>query len=115
MKRDIRLYLDDIIEAIDKILNYTEGMTLAQFRKDGKTMDAVVRNFSVLGEAAKNIPSATRENHSGIPWKEMAGMRDKLIHSYFGINDELLWETIEKRLPTLKIAIQKVLEETETP
>lgn len=111
MKRDVRLYLDDILEAIVKIEEYVAGFTLSRFEEDRKTVDSVIRNFEVIGEASKNIPEEIRGKYPIVPWKEMAGMRDKLIHEYFGINIEVVWETIVKRLPELKISIEKVIKE----
>ena len=110
-ERDVRLYLDDILEAIDKIERYTEGLNFEQFRKDDKTGDAVVRNFSVIGEAVKNIPPGVRKKYPDIPWKIIAGMRDKLVHEYFGIRYDVVWETIELRLPSLRVAIKKILDQ----
>ncbi len=111
MKRDYRLYLDDVLEAIGKIERYTGGLSYDQFRKDEKTIDAVITNFTVIGEAAKQIPHKIRRYYPGIPWKEMAGMRDKLVHEYFGIRLDVVWETIIVRLPQLKPMIEELLEE----
>ena len=111
MKRDYRLYLDDVLEAISKIERYTEGWSYDQFRKDEKTIDAVITNFTIIGEAAKQIPPKIRKYYPGIPWKEMAGMRDKLVHEYFGIRLDVVWETITVRLPQLKPMIEELMEE----
>jgi len=108
-ERDIRLYLDDILEAIGKIEKYTESLDYEQFRKDEKTGDAVIRNFSVIGEAVKQVPPSIRKKYPDIPWKIIAGMRDKLVHEYFGIRYDVVWETIESRLPSLRIAVKKIL------
>ncbi len=113
MKRDYRLYLDDMLEAIGKIERYTEGLSYDQFRKDEKTIDAVITNFTIIGEAAKHIPPKIRKYYPGISWKEMAGMRDKLVHEYFGIRLDVVWETIIVRLPQLKPMIEELLEEFE--
>jgi len=113
MKRDYRLYLDDILEAIEKIGEYVKGMSFDEFAEDTKTIDAVVRNLEIIGEAAKHIPLTMRETYPGIPWKEMAGMRDKLIHDYFGVNLEIVWETIKKRLPEVNLLIKETLEKME--
>jgi uncharacterized protein with HEPN domain len=75
-------YLDDIIEASEKIERFTDGMRYDEFVEDKKTVDAVLRNFEVIGEAAKNVPDESRREYSHVPWVEMAGMRDKLIHGY---------------------------------
>jgi hypothetical protein len=82
MTRDYRLYLDDIVQAIAKTETYVAGLTYSQFRHDGRTIDAVLRNLEVIGEAVKAIPRSVRQKQPGIPWREMAGMRDKLIHGY---------------------------------
>jgi len=109
--RDIRLYLDDILEAIGKIEKYTEGLDFEKFRTDDKTGDAVIRNFLVIGEAVKKIPPDIRKKNPDIPWKIIAGMRDKLVHKYFGIRYDVVWETIELRLPSLKLDIKKILDQ----
>lgn len=111
MSRDIRLYLDDIIEAIEKIELYTEGLNLEQAENDGKTFDAVIRNFEIIGEAAKNVPQEVRDKYPDVPWKEMAGMRDKLAHEYFGIRFDVVWSTIKDRLPRLKQLVKAILEQ----
>lgn len=109
--RDIRLYLDDILEAIGKIEKYTAGLDFENFRQDDKTGDAVIRNFLVIGEAVKNIPTGLRTKYPDIPWQIIAGMRDKLIHGYFGIRYDVVWETIELRLPSLRLEIKKILDQ----
>lgn len=110
MIRDYRLYIEDILEALEKIKDYINGLTFSEFEQDNKTVDAVVRNFEILGEATKQIPDKIRNKYPDIPWKEMAGMRDKLIHAYFGVNLEVVWETMNKRLPKVKLMIEEVLE-----
>ena len=80
--KDFRLYVQDILEAVEKINSYLGGMTFEQFSKDNKTIDAVIRNFAIIGEAAKNVPAKVKREHSEVAWKRMAGMRDKLIHEY---------------------------------
>jgi len=83
-------------------------MSFEDFEKDDKAFSAVLRKFEIIGEAAKNIPDEVRSKYPAIPWREMTGMRDKLIHFYFGINYDLVWQTIQNRLPTLKIAIEEI-------
>ena len=84
-------YLDDILDAVEKIEIFTRGMSYEEFSRDDKTVYAVTRALEVIGEAAKCIPRSVRENYPGNPWTEMAGMRDKLIHAYFGINRAIIW------------------------
>ncbi len=106
--RDNTLYLKDILTAIDKIEEFVAGMDLETFQTDDKTSSAVLRKFEIIGEAAKQIPDEMRQKYTTIPWKEMAGMRDKLIHSYFGVDYPLVWETIRKRLPNVAEEIRKI-------
>ena len=110
MKRDYRLYMNDILEAIKKIEEYVKGMSFDDFTEDARTIDAVVRNFEIIGEAAKHIPSTIRKKYPDIPWKEMAGMRDKLVHAYFGVNLKVVWETIKNRLPEVKQLVKDLFE-----
>jgi len=89
-EKDFRLYVQDILEAIGRIEQYLEGLTFEQFSKDIKTIDAVIRNFAIIGEAAKNIPVNVKLEHPEIAWKRMTGMRDKLIHEYFGVDLQII-------------------------
>ena len=111
MRRDYRLYLDDILEAIGKIERYTAGLSIEQFKNDGKTFDAVIRNLEIIGEAVKHIPSNIRKKSLDIPWKQMAGMRDKLTHEYFGVRFDVVWDTIRKRLPEVRPLIEEILKQ----
>lgn len=110
--RDYRLYLKDILTAIESIEGFVQGMTLETFQGDDKTTSAVMRKLEIIGEATKRIPDDMRQKHSHIPWKEMAGMRDKLIHLYFGVDYLLVWRTIKERLPQVKQELEKILQET---
>ena len=109
-KRDYRDCLQDIIESINDIEVFTKDMSFEDFAKDRKTMNAVIRSIEVIGEATKKIPMSIRGEHPSIPWKKMAGMRDKMIHEYFGIDIEILWKSAKDELPPLKSLIQNVLE-----
>jgi uncharacterized protein with HEPN domain len=98
-----------LLNAVGNIEEYTRGLNFEAFARDKKTVDAVVRNFEIIGEAAKHIPAGTRREYPKIPWKEMAGMRDKLIHGYFGVNLEVVWKTVKERLPVLRPLIEEAL------
>ena len=108
MKKDPRVYLAQILERIDRILEYTaEGEEV--FFADRRIQDAVIRNFEVIGEAAKRIPDDYRENHPLIPWRALSGFRDVLIHQYEGVSITEVWQIIERNLKTLKEEITKLL------
>jgi len=107
-KRRDQDYLGDIREAIQRIAAYTVDLIYEQFMKDNKTQDAVIRNLEVIGEAKKLSPHL-RKSYSKIPWKELAGMRDKMIHHYFGLNYEVVWAIAKKELPALLPQIEDIL------
>lgn len=106
--RSLTLYLADITSAIEKILSYTEKLSYEEFENDPKTIDAVVRNIEIIGEAAKNIPQEIRLKHVEIPWKEIIGTRSKVIHEYFGVDVEILWKTVTEDIPKLKLQISRI-------
>jgi len=109
--RDYRLYLHDIKEAVDKIETFTEGFTFEEFAQDAKTVDPVIRNLEILGEATKHIPKRVKEKHLDIDWKAIGGMRNILAHEYFGVRIGIIWKTIRERLPELKHKIKEILKE----
>jgi uncharacterized protein with HEPN domain len=103
-------YLRDIISMMDKIETFTAGLDFDQFVQDDKTYMAVVRAIEVIGEAAKHVPASIRKQYPTVPWKKMAGMRDKLIHAYFGTDATIVWETATSLIPTLRPRVAQVLE-----
>lgn len=111
MPRDYRLYLDDILEATNKISGYVRGMDYNQFAADPKTADAVVRNLEIIGEAVKHIPVRARKN-SGISedeWRKISGLRNILAHEYFGVNLRVIWDVVENKLKPLKNACDRMM------
>jgi uncharacterized protein with HEPN domain len=107
-ERDWRLRIDDIAVAIDKIERYTVNMTLADFQADERTVDAVLRNFEVIGEAARNVPEHVTKANPDIPWAKMRALRNVVAHAYFGVNLPIIWETIVRRLPELRAALESL-------
>ncbi|MCI2429272.1 DUF86 domain-containing protein [Candidatus Acetothermia bacterium] len=108
--RDYRLYLKDILDALDSIEAFVQGMNQDDFEKDDKTASAVVKKFEIIGEATKQLSSEVRQKYPEVPWSDMAGMRDRLIHGYFGVDYEVVWRTIKERIPQVKPQIRKILE-----
>lgn len=106
--RNQNLYLKDILTAIAAIEEFVKGMDFDEFKEDDKTQSAVIRKFEIIGEATKKIPESIKKKHPEIPWNDMAGMRDKLIHFYFGIDYKLVWQTIKHRLPQIEPFIRKI-------
>lgn len=113
-KREMGDYVQDILEAIIEVKDFTAGMEPEDFANDKKTINAVVRSLEIIGEAAKKIPGDMREKYPDIPWKSMEGMRDKLIHEYFGVDLDIVWEVVNVELPPIKPLIQKVLEDIDS-
>lgn len=104
-------YLNDIIEVIDDIQNFTENISFKDLENDKKTLYAVIRCLEILGEAVKKIPKNVKERYPDIPWKDMAGMRDVLIHDYFGVDVETVWLTVNEKIPHIKPIVEKMLKE----
>ena len=107
MKNDIT-YIEDIKEAIAKILRYTEGITREQFEGSEMVQDAVIRNFEIIGKAAKKLSPGFSSSYDKIPWKEMSGMRDKLFHDYMGVEIDVVWKTIEDDISELSKLLQDI-------
>jgi len=108
--RDYDLYLKDILKAIESIEIFVANMSFENFKEDDKTLSAVIRKFEIIGEATKHIPEEIKQKHPHVPWKEMAGMRDKLIHFYSGVDYILVWTAIKNRLPDVKSNIDKIVQ-----
>jgi len=113
LKRDVRDYLDDILESIGRIKEYLGNLTEEDFYENTLVQDAVLRRLEIIGEAVKHIPNEFRCKYPEIPWKEIAGMRDIMIHAYFGVNLRRVWKVIEKDIPDLEFKIMKIIEELE--
>lgn len=107
--RTYRMYLEDIQLSMNRIAEYIDGLTFAQFKKDYKTVDAVIRNFEIIGEAAKNIPNEIKNKYPQIPWSEMYLLRNKVSHEYFGIDYEIIWDVATFYLPENKDDIDKII------
>src|SRR3989338_6554939 len=112
-KRDHKLFMNDIIMAMKSIEEFVGDMTFEKPESDEKTSSVVIRKFEIIGEAAKYMPSDVKEKYKDIQWKSMAGMRDRLIHAYFGIDYNLVWSAIKNEIPKLKPKLKKVLSSME--
>lgn len=109
--RTDREFLADILEAIRRARLYVDEMGYEQFLTDLKTQDAVIRALEVVGEATKHLSPAVREQHASLPWKNMAGVRDKLIHDYFGVNLDVVWQIVTQELPPVAFQLEQILAE----
>ncbi len=108
-ERDFRIFLNDILESIEKIEKYTANITFKNFTNNQMIIDAVVRNFIIIGEASTNIPPEIQNKYPKIPWKKMKAMRNIVVHEYFGVKLNTTWNTARKSLPKLKKEITKVI------
>ena len=108
--RTYRLYLEDIQTAMIRIAEYIEGLSFIDFKHDYKTVDAVIRNFEIIGEASKNLPMEFKEKYNEVPWSEMYLLRNKVSHEYFGVDYEIIWDVAINYLPENKIQIDGILE-----
>jgi uncharacterized protein with HEPN domain len=111
MSKDPQIFLNHIIESINNIENFIQNINKEKFNLDIKLQDAVIRRIEIIGEAVKNLPKSFTEEYSEIPWIKIAGMRDKLMHHYFGVDMNLVWKTIKEDIPLLKDQILKIKQE----
>lgn len=112
MPRDFMLYLDDIVESIKNIFLYIGDMDYKTFAADQKTVDAVVRNLEIIGEASRNLPAEQKQSMNNIEWKKIVGLRNMLVHEYFGINKQIVWDIVQTKLLTLKSTCEKNIEKS---
>lgn len=107
--RNNEMYLDDIQTAMARIAEYIDGYDFSRFKKDYKTVDAVIRNFEIIGEASKNLDEAIKNKYPEVPWKEMYYLRNRVIHEYFGIDYEIIWDVASNYLPGNKTQIDHII------
>jgi uncharacterized protein with HEPN domain len=112
-KRNNLFFLKDMENSVRKILKYTENIDFETFLNDEKTIDAVERNFEIIGEAVKSLSDDFKNTYPDIPFRQIAGMRDKIIHDYFGVDYEIVWKTIKSKLPEFKSNIDKIIKTIE--
>jgi uncharacterized protein len=108
--RDWRFRVRDILAAVDAVAAYTAGMTYEDFVADGRTRDAVVRNLMTMGESVRWIPDVILDQHRQVPWRTLRGVRNVVVHEYFGVDDTILWQTVQSDLPPLVPLLEAVLE-----
>jgi len=108
MSREWRLYLNDMIEFARRVLEYTNGYTQTEFERDRRTYDATLRNMELIGEAATHIPSEIRSQHANIPWRQLTATRNRIIHGYLGLDNDVLWSIIQTDIPQLLHDLQKL-------
>ncbi|MBA2123790.1 hypothetical protein B9J78_02460 [bacterium Unc6] len=112
-KRDWKLFLEDVLESMGLIEGYVKDMNFDNFKSDRKTIDAVIRNLEIIGEASKNIPQNMRDAYKDIDWKGIIGLRNRISHEYFGIDFSVIWNIIKLELPAFKEKFQRIQKEIE--
>ena len=110
MRKDYKVFLEDILEAVRKVRDYTDGLSLEAFAADAKTFDAVIRNLEIIGEAVKQIPEDIRSRRPEVEWKRIARLRDILIHQYFGVDVQIVWDIVQNKLSLLEQAVKALLQ-----
>jgi uncharacterized protein with HEPN domain len=111
MSRNPRLYLEDIQQSCTKVMRYTDGLSFDQFKQDDRTYDAVLHNLEIIGEAAKNVPEEIRQRFPNAEWRKITGFRDIAAHQYFSINDSIVWDIVQNKIPGLITQIAQILAE----
>ena len=110
--RQLLFHIQDILDALEAIRVYTKGMKFPDFVADRRTVDAVIRNLTVIGEAAAHIPNEVCDEYTDIPWTDMRAMRNFVVHEYFGVSDLIVWDTVTRNLPSLHEPLERILKST---
>lgn len=109
VKREFILYLEDMLQSMNRVEEYPGELDFRKFKMNYLVVDAIIRNFEIIGEASKNIPTDIQEKYPEIPWRKMYGLRNLIAHEYFGIDYEMMWEIAKKNLPQNRIDLQKII------
>lgn len=109
MSRGVKILLEEILEAIELLQRYTAGLSLESFTENVEKQDSVIRRLEIIGEAAKGIPEDLRAKYTSVPWRDITGARDVLIHEYFRIDLEMAWDMVHEDLPTLELEVRRIL------